>query len=139
MQIDLLYKNLGIKDMNAMQRSAFKMSENQRDLILLSPTGSGKTLAFLLPTVRDLKPDVKGVQYLILVPARELALQIESVFKSMKTEYKVTCCYGGHNTKVEQNTLLEAPAVLIGTPGRIAYHLRNENFDPSTVQTLILD
>ena len=63
MQIDLLYKNLGIKDMNAMQRSAFKMSENQRDLILLSPTGSGKTLAFLLPTVRDLKPDVKGVQY----------------------------------------------------------------------------
>ncbi len=139
MQIDLLYKNLGIKDMNAMQRSAFKMSENQRDLILLSPTGSGKTLAFLFPTVRDLVPDTKGVQYLILVPARELALQIESVFKSMKTDYKVTCCYGGHNTKVEQNTLLEAPAVLIGTPGRIAYHLRNENFDPSTVKTLILD
>ena len=139
MQIDLLYKNLGIKDMNAMQRSAFKMSENQRDLILLSPTGSGKTLAFLFPTLRDLKPDVKGVQTLILVPARELALQIESVFKSMKSDYKVTCCYGGHNTKVEQNTLLEAPAVLIGTPGRIAYHLRNENFDPSTVQTLVLD
>lgn len=139
MQIDLLYKNLGIKDMNAMQRSAFKMSENQRDLILLSPTGSGKTLAFLFPILRDLNPDVKGVQTLILVPARELALQIETVFKSMKSDYKVTCCYGGHNTKVEQNTLLEAPAVLIGTPGRIAYHLRNENFDPSTVQTLVLD
>ena len=89
MQIDLLYKNLGIKEMNAMQRSAFKMSENQRDMVLLSPTGSGKTLAFLFPVLRDLKPDVKGVQCLILVPARELALQIETVFKSMKTDYKV--------------------------------------------------
>ena len=107
MQIDLLYKNLGIKDMNAMQRSAFKMSENQRDLILLSPTGSGKTLAFLFPVLRDLNPDVKGVQTLILVPARELALQIETVFKSMKSDYKVTCCYGGHNTKIEQNNLVD--------------------------------
>ncbi|SFM59987.1 Superfamily II DNA and RNA helicase [Algoriella xinjiangensis] len=139
MDLELLYKNIGIKEMNAMQKSAFKASDNQQDIVLLSPTGSGKTLAFLIPILRDLKPDVKGVQCLILVPARELALQIESVFKSMKVDFKVTCCYGGHNTKIEQNTLVEAPAVLIGTPGRIAYHLRNENFDPAIAKALVLD
>ena len=57
---------------------------NQQDLVLLSPTGSGKTLAFLLPLVQTLKADIQGVQALVLVPSRELALQIETVFKSME-------------------------------------------------------
>ena len=139
MQFQEIYKNLGIQDMNAMQRNAYEFSGDNQDIILLSPTGSGKTLGFLFPVLRDLDPNIKGVQTLIMVPARELALQIEEVFKSMKTGFKVTCCYGGHNTKIEQNNLVEAPAVLIGTPGRIAYHLRNENFDPTTVKTLVLD
>ena len=47
----------------------------------MSPTGSGKTLAFLLPLVQSLKADVQGVQAVVLVPSRELALQIENVFK----------------------------------------------------------
>lgn len=139
MQFQTIYNNLGIQDMNTMQRNAFEFSANNQDIILLSPTGSGKTLGFLFPVLRDLDANVKGVQTLIMVPARELALQIEEVFRSMKTGFKVTCCYGGHNTRIEQNNLQEAPAVLIGTPGRIAYHLRNENFDPSTVKTLVLD
>lgn len=139
MQFQEIYKNLGIQEMNTMQRNAYEFSQNNQDIILLSPTGSGKTLGFLFPVLRDLDPNIKGVQTLIMVPARELALQIEEVFKSMKTGYKVTCCYGGHNTRIEQNNLVEPPAVLIGTPGRIAYHLRNENFDPLTVKTLVLD
>ena len=57
MDLELLYKNIGIKEMNAMQKSAFKASDNQQDIVLLSPTGSGKTLAFLIPILRDLKPD----------------------------------------------------------------------------------
>lgn len=76
---------------------------------------------------------------MILVPARELALQIEQVFKTLGTPYKVSVCYGGHDKKIEINNLTEAPAVLIGTPGRIAFHLRNSNFDPKTIHTLILD
>jgi len=139
MQFQEIYKNLGIQTMNAMQENAFKFSENNQDIILLSPTGSGKTLGFLFPVLRDLQVNYKGVQTLIMVPSRELALQIEEVFKSMKSGFKVTCCYGGHNTKTEQNNLIEAPAVLVGTPGRIIYHLRNENFDPSTIKTLVLD
>ncbi|MFC4687177.1 DEAD/DEAH box helicase [Epilithonimonas pallida] len=139
MELDSIYKKLQIQDMNQMQKSIYKASENQNDVILLSPTGSGKTLGFLFPVLRNLKSDVKGIQTLILVPARELALQIEHVFKAMGTDFKVSVCYGGHDKKIEVNNLIEAPAVLIGTPGRVVYHLRNNNFDPETIRTLVLD
>ncbi|HBN6702847.1 TPA: DEAD/DEAH box helicase [Elizabethkingia anophelis] len=139
MNLESIYKKLQIQDMNQMQKSTYKATENKNDVVLLSPTGSGKTLAFLFPLLRNLKKDKSGIQALVLVPARELALQIEQVFKAMKTDYKVTVCYGGHDKKIEINSLTEAPALLIGTPGRIADHLRNNSFNPSTISTLILD
>lgn len=139
MDLQSIYQKLQIQEMNQMQKSTFKATENNNDVILLSPTGSGKTLAFLLPVLRNLKKEAKGIQAIVLVPARELALQIEQVFKSMGTDFKVTVCYGGHDKKIEMNNLIEAPAVLIGTPGRIRYHLQNENFDASTIKTLVLD
>ncbi|UJF29267.1 DEAD/DEAH box helicase [Kaistella sp. 97-N-M2] len=139
MELQSIYQNLQIQDMNQMQKSAYKATEDEKDLILLSPTGSGKTLAFLFPVLRNLKPNVSGIQAIVLVPSRELALQIEQVFKSMGTDYKVSVCYGGHDKKIEVNNLRESPALLIGTPGRIAYHLNNDNFDATTIKTLVLD
>ena len=139
MNINLLLENLQIQELNQMQKSTFKTTENNTDTVLLSPTGSGKTLAFLLPILRNLKAKTNGVQTLVLVPARELAIQIEQVFKAMKTDFKVTVCYGGHDKKIEANNLIEAPALLIGTPGRVADHLRQNNFNPSSIHTLVLD
>lgn len=139
MELKTIYQNLQIQDMNQMQKSTYKTSENEKDIILLSPTGSGKTLAFLFPILRNLKNNTAGVQAIILVPSRELALQIEQVFKIMGTDFKVSVCYGGHDKKIEVNNLIEAPALLIGTPGRIAYHLKNNNFDPESIKTLVLD
>src|SRR5690606_30438382 len=55
------------------------------------------------------------------------------------TGHKVLCCYGGHSTKIEKNSFTEPPVLLIGTPGRISYHIRNENFDTAVVKTLVLD
>ncbi|WP_026899197.1 DEAD/DEAH box helicase [Daejeonella oryzae] len=131
-------ENLNIESLNEMQIASQNVESN-RDVILLSPTGSGKTIGFLLPVLKMLNADSSMVQVLVLVPSRELALQIEQVFKSMQTGFKVNCCYGGHSTKIEKNNFNHPPAVLIGTPGRLAYHLRNENFDPSSIHTLILD
>jgi len=139
MELESIFQKLQITDMNQMQKSIYKASENETDIVLLSPTGSGKTLGFLFPVLRNLKTDTKGIQALILVPARELALQIEQVFKAMGTDFKVSVCYGGHDKKIEVNNLKEAPAVLIGTPGRVVYHLRNNNFNPDPIQTLVLD
>ena len=139
MELQPIYEKLQIQEMNQLQKSTFQASENEQDIILLSPTGSGKTLAFLFPVLRNLQKDISGIQAIILVPARELALQIEQVFKNMGTDFKVTICYGGHDKKIEINNLTQAPAVLIGTPGRIAYHLKNNNFEPKTIKTLVLD
>jgi ATP-independent RNA helicase DbpA len=132
-------ENLKIDSLNEMQLASLKAAENKGDIVLLSPTGSGKTLGFLLPILNILDDKKKGVQALVIVPSRELALQIEQVFRMMGTGFKVNCCYGGHETKVEKNNLEQAPAVLIGTPGRIAYHLRQRNFDTSNIHTLVLD
>ena len=136
--VEKVLRNLKIAELNEMQRAAIKAASTN-DTILLSPTGSGKTIAFLLPVLSNLNSDLAGVQALILVPSRELALQIEQVFKTMGTGFKVNCCYGGHPVKTEKNNLVQPPAVLIGTPGRIAYHLRDENFNPDSIHTLILD
>ncbi|GAA4090531.1 DEAD/DEAH box helicase [Mucilaginibacter panaciglaebae] len=130
--------NLKIGALNEMQNAALN-ADSKRDLILLSPTGSGKTLGFLLPVLQSLHQEKDRVQVLILVPSRELALQIEQVFKTMSSGFKVNCCYGGHSTKIEKNNLSQPPSVLIGTPGRIAFHIRNESFSTEAIHTLVLD
>ncbi len=134
-----LLKNLSIVELNAMQQTVIEKTASSGDFMILSPTGSGKTLAFLIPLVGKLKPDGQGVQALIVVPSRELALQIEHVFKSMQTSFKVSCCYGGHSMKMEQNSLSEAPAVIIGTPGRLADHIARKSFQASRVRMVVLD
>ena len=121
-----------------MQQAAISAAK-KGDVILLSPTGSGKTLGFLLPLLNVLDLNIATVQALILVPSRELALQIEQVFRSIGSGFKVNCFYGGHPVKTELNSLSQPPAVLIGTPGRIAHHLRRETFDTATISTLVLD
>lgn len=137
--VEKVLGNLKIASLNDMQQASVAAWKKGGDIVLLAPTGSGKTIGFLLPILNNLKPEVKGVQALVLVPSRELALQIETVFKQMGTGFKVNCCYGGHAVRTERNNLEQPPAVLIGTPGRIAYHLRHENFDESTITTLVLD
>lgn len=120
---------------------AFKLHSN---LQLISPTGSGKTLAYLIPLLeklmqeREIGSDRKMLA-MIIVPTRELALQIEQVFKQMGSSFKINCCYGGHSVRIEKNNLSELPSVLVGTPGRIAYHIRNENMIVKTCKYLILD
>ncbi|MCX2482669.1 DEAD/DEAH box helicase [Pedobacter sp. MR2016-24] len=139
MMVEKVLGNLKIASLNEMQQAAVAAAGKEKDVVLLAPTGSGKTLGFLLPVLSHLNAESKGVQTLILVPSRELALQIEQVFKQMGTGFKVNCCYGGHPVRTEKNNFEQPPAVLIGTPGRIAYHLRKENFDESAITTLVLD
>jgi superfamily II DNA/RNA helicase len=131
--------NLGIQSLNEMQETAQDVILNDNNVLLLSPTGSGKTLAFLLPVLELLQPEILSVQCLILVPSRELGLQIEQVWKKMGTQYKVNICYGGHSIDTEIKNLSNPPAVLIGTPGRIADHIDRETFRTDKIQTLILD
>ncbi|MCE7065451.1 DEAD/DEAH box helicase [Dyadobacter sp. CY326] len=130
---------LGITELNEMQQQANAAIQEHNEVVLLAPTGSGKTLAFLLPLLSVLKPDVAHVQCIVIVPTRELALQIEQVWKKMSTGFKVTCCYGGHDMQTEIRSLVEAPALIVGTPGRILDHIRRDSFSGRHIATLVLD
>lgn len=140
MELQDILRNLQIEQLTPMQEAAREAYGENKDLVLLSPTGSGKTLAFMLPLVQALRTDVQGVQAVVLVPSRELALQIETVFKSMGTSFKAMSCYGGRPAMEEHRTMKGInPAVIIGTPGRMNDHLRKQNFDARSVSTLVID
>jgi superfamily II DNA/RNA helicase len=132
-------EKLGISSLNEMQQQMLESSKTNPEIILHAPTGSGKTVAFLLTALEKLNKEQTSVQLLIISPTRELSIQIEDVFKKLSTGFKVNTCYGGHSMRVEENNLSVPPAVLIGTPGRLADHVRRNNIDLSEVHTLVLD
>jgi ATP-independent RNA helicase DbpA len=138
-RIDKMLSHLRIDGLNELQSEAIETAQQDSDLILLSDTGSGKTLAFLLSILAFMDEKIAGTQALVIVPSRELAIQIEQVFKIMGTGLKVTCCYGGHLRETEENNLIEAPPLIIGTPGRIADHIRRNNIHTDGIHTLVLD
>lgn len=131
--------NLKIDALNEMQLAAIEAIEQHDDVILLSPTGSGKTLAYMLPLLPLLDAKSKTTQALIIVPSRELAMQIEKVFRSIGSGLKVTCCYGGHLRETEENNLVQPPALIVGTPGRLCDHIRRGNITTDTIETIVLD
>jgi len=134
-----ILEKLSIEKLNAMQEEAHEVILSNPEIVLLSPTGTGKTLAFLLPVISGLDINCPEIQVLIVVPSRELAIQIEQVIREMGTGYKANAVYGGRAGSKDKSEIKHRPAILIGTPGRIADHLRRENFSSDFVTTLVLD
>jgi superfamily II DNA/RNA helicase len=136
---EAILAKLNIYELNPMQEEAIKVIKENTNVILLSPTGTGKTLAFSLPLINSLDPTSKEIQALILVPSRELAIQIEQVIRSMGSGYKVNAVYGGRPMSKDKIELKHTPAILIGTPGRVADHFSNDRFSKNNIKTIILD
>lgn len=134
-----ILEKLGITALNAMQEAAQTAIERSPEVVVLSPTGSGKTLAFLLPLLAQLDAQATGVQVLIITPTRELAQQIMQVIREMGAGIKVDAVYGGRSMSSDRQALQHLPAVLVGTPGRVAAHLRRGTFAGSAVRALVLD
>lgn len=130
---------LKIEQLNPMQEEAKLAIQSAPHVVLLSPTGTGKTLAFMLPLIEVLEVKCTEVQMLIVVPSRELAIQIEQVTREMGTGYKTNAFYGGRNFSKDRMDLNHPPAILIGTPGRIADHLRRQTFPTRQIKTIVLD
>ena len=137
-QKELLAK-LNISKLNQMQEEVVLAISSTANTVLLSPTGTGKTAAFLLPTIKALDPDCDEVQLLILVPSRELAIQIEQVIRQMGSGYKANAIYGGRAISKDKIDLAHTPSIIIGTPGRVADHIRRKTFVTSSIKTLVLD
>ena len=137
-QAEILEK-MEIEQLNPMQTQAISAIESSTKVLILSPTGTGKTLAYLLPLIDRIDPDIESTQLLILVPARELAIQIEQVIRNMGTGYKVNAVYGGRSGSKEKIELTHAPTILVGTPGRVADHIRRSRVNLKTIKNLVID
>ena len=131
---------MGFDRLNLMQETMLDVASSGSDILLLSPTGSGKTLAFLLPLIPLL---VQKQSVLIIVPSRELAIQINDVFHKLHTGLRSICCYGGHDIKKEIDALASVTAnhgvLYIATSGRFKDHLERGNIQPQIISALVLD
>lgn len=131
---------LSIAALTPMQEAALSVCREANDVILLSPTGTGKTLAYLLPLIERMQQGIEGVQAMVIVPSRELALQIDTVLKSMALPWKGMSVYGGRAAMDEHRSMKGVkPSIIIGTPGRLNDHLEKGNIDARTITTLVID
>jgi superfamily II DNA/RNA helicase len=103
-----------------------------------APTGSGKTLAFLLPLIDKIE-NSSNLECLVIVPTRELVLQISTVAKDLSKDLNVLSIYGGQEIQGQLSKLKGSVNMVIATPGRLIDHLRRESIQLDTLKCLILD
>jgi len=136
---------MGFEDPTLIQQQAIPLILENRDLIACAQTGTGKTAAFLLPilNMQIKNPSIK-TDTLIVVPTRELALQIDQVLQGFSyfTDSSSIAIYGGNDGlafESERRALEEQANILIATPGRLISHISQGYVDFSGVQHFILD
>ncbi len=110
------------------------------DVVIEAPTGSGKTHAFLIPAAQGLLTSTgQGPRVLVVTPTRELAIQIDAVWKGLETGLRSALLYGGVGYATQTNDLKKHPDIIIGTPGRILDMVGKRLVTLSRVEYLVLD
>ncbi|MDE6534762.1 MAG: DEAD/DEAH box helicase [Muribaculaceae bacterium] len=134
-------ERLNVEQLTSMQSKMTDLPRSVRSVTLIAPTGSGKTLAFALPLLQRVNPEAdRGVQAVVLAPARELALQITKVLSTLAPGVRINALYGGHSMLEEKRSLeAKTPEIIVATPGRLLDHLQRRNVDLRSVKTLVLD
>ncbi len=132
-------QSLGI-ELSPMQSGFIQAAPHNRQIILHAPTGSGKTLAFALSLLDVLNPSRKETMCVVIVPSRELALQCESVMKSLQSGLRTLSLVGGHLAANEARHLTELGIqVVFATPGRLLYHINRGTLCTEGIGLLIID
>ena len=133
-------KRMGITSPTPIQEQAIPWLNKGGDLVGQAQTGSGKTLAFGIPLVEGCNRSTPGVQGLVLVPTRELAIQVASVLEEVaERRVSVTLLYGGRPLGGEKRALQKGAQIIVGTPGRTLDHLRQGTLWLGSLRMLVLD
>ena len=132
---------MAISEPTPIQEQSIPVLLEGRDLVGEAQTGSGKTLAFAVPIAEVCDPSIRQVQALVLVPTRELALQVAGVISGLASSrgVSVTQLVGGRPIRREQAALRRGVDVVVGTPGRILDHLGSKRLNFDHVKMLVLD
>jgi ATP-dependent RNA helicase DeaD len=133
---------LGYVEPTPVQLAVFEPAVSGKSLVVQARTGTGKTAAFALPLIdRIVARQVDKAQVLVLVPTRELALQVtrevEALSKMRGT--RVACIYGGASMGKQVDALEAGAQIVVGTPGRVLDHIRRGTFITSHIKTFVLD
>ena len=132
---------MGFTDLTPIQEQTFALIRAGRDLVALAETGSGKTSACGIPLAEMVDPAIQGIQALILVPTRELALQYvdELDLIGKHTGIASFAIYGGFSMSIQRAKLAHGVHILVATPGRLIDHLYNSTLTLEQVRFVVLD
>ena len=132
---------MGFEAPTEVQSRAIPHILNKEDLIVMSKTGSGKTAVFGVSMLQMTDPEAPGPQGLVLTPARELAVQVDSDLKKMSghLKHKTAAVYGQHNINTEIEALKKGISIVTGTPGRVFDHIQHRNLVTKNIRFLVLD
>lgn len=155
MEIKKTFKDLGLSEemLNAVNKKGFEeptaiqvmtiplMLKNNVNIIAQAQTGTGKTAAFGLPLIEMVDVTSKTVQALILVPTRELAIQVSEEINSLKgkKDIRIMPIYGGQSIDQQLRRLKKGVHIVVGTPGRVIDHLNRRTLKIKMIEHLILD
>ena len=140
-------KDKGYEKLTPVQEEVGKKEYAGSDLLVSAQTGSGKTIAFGIAIVDNLTVDnqafktPKSPEALIIVPTRELALQVKNELSWLlaSSDAKIVSCVGGMDIRTERRNLETKPNIVVGTPGRLKDHIERNYFNVSNIKTVVLD
>jgi ATP-dependent RNA helicase DeaD len=133
--------DLGYEEPTPIQAAAIPPLMQGHDIIAQAQTGTGKTAAFAIPIVEQLDPAQRSVQAVVVLPTRELAMQVAQAVHALGRSRAISVLplYGGQAYDRQLRSLREGVHVIVGTPGRMMDHLRRGTLKLDSVRTVILD
>jgi len=134
--------DLGYESATPVQEQGIPILLNGEDLLAQAQTGTGKTATFALPILSSLDFTVRTPQAMIIVPTRELAIQVAEAFQGYAKHVKgflVAPIYGGQDFGIQLRSIKRGAQVIVGTPGRLMDHLRRKTLPLDALKTVVLD
>lgn len=135
-------QDMGFEEATPIQAEAIPLILEGRDILGQAQTGTGKTCAYGIPLIEKIDPEATGIQYLVLAPTRELAIQIADELHEL-TKYhegiRILAVYGGQPIDRQIMALKKRPQIIVGTPGRIMDHMRRKTIRLDHLCGIILD
>ncbi|MHC4184142.1 MAG: DEAD/DEAH box helicase, partial [Planctomycetota bacterium] len=135
-------KKKGFEEPTPIQQQTIPiLLKGDKDIVGQAQTGTGKTAAFGLPIIERIEEKSKIVQVIILVPTRELAIQVSDEINSLKGTKRlhIVPIYGGQSIALQFRSLKKGVDVVVGTPGRVLDHIRRKSMNLKDISYLVLD
>ncbi len=133
--------NMGFEEPTPIQEMTIPIAIMGRDVIGRAQTGTGKTAAYGIPLVDRCEQNLEQVQGLVIVPTRELAMQVAEELNKIGSQKKIRSLpiYGGQDIERQIRALKNRPQIIVGTPGRLMDHLRRRTIRLNQIKILVLD